>query len=381
MPVFRHPYHFVISEISASKVFPMMRKQKTMRGSVLVFTLLVLTILLSVALTSAGVVIVGKNSSRSTEKSALAFQIADGAAENILKRVYKDTDSNLSQLANNLYTSSGNVPNCQTGGVITGALPGASGTYSATLLDVSGNPMQCSGTGYDTYSAWRGKLAHIVASGSYGGATRAIDVSVEPPSCNSGITVDDADGNTYDTVKIGTQCWMKQNMRVGTMIGAGSSQGNDGVIKKYCFNNSASNCTNPDPTEPDGGLYVWDEAMQYVTTESAQGICPSGWHIPTDAEWYTLENFIDPTINNPNATGLRGTDAGTKMKTGGSSGFEANMTGYWDTIFSSKTNARFWSSSETGGSAWGRDLQSASVQVTRTSFFKGMALLVRCIQD
>lgn len=357
----------------------MKKQQKNMRGSVLVFTLLVLAILLSATLSSAGIVITGKNSSRATEKSALAFQIADGAAENVLKRVYKENDSTLNQLASNLYHS-GNAPTCQTGGVINGTLPGASGVYSVAFFDNDGAPLLCSGSGYNTYSEWRTKLVRIVASGSYGGATRAIDVTVKPPTCADS-TVDDADGNTYDIIAIGDQCWLQQNLRVGTQIGSGSSQTNDGTIQKYCFNDAAGNCSSG--TNPDGGLYVWNEAMKYDSSDP-QGICPDGFHIPTDTEWYTLEHYIDPTISDPptnGGSGLRGLDAGTRMKVGGVSGFEANMTGYWDAVFSSKINTRFWSSSENGGGAWGRDLQSSSAQVSRAGYFKGMALSVRCLKD
>ncbi len=61
--------------------------------------------------------------------------------------------------------------------------------------------------------------------------------------------------------------------------------------------------------------------MQYTTQQGTQGICPNGWHIPTDAEWCTLTQFIDPTVN-CSTTGSSGTDVGTKMKstTGWNSG-------------------------------------------------------------
>ncbi|MBK7631804.1 MAG: hypothetical protein IPJ23_14080 [Ignavibacteriales bacterium] len=84
------------------------------------------------------------------------------------------------------------------------------------------------------------------------------------------------EGKTYGTVLIGTQCWMKENLNVGTMIQGNSNQSNNGVKEKYCYNNDTANCSIY------GGLYQWNEAMQYVTTEGARGICPEGW-IPTRA--------------------------------------------------------------------------------------------------
>ena len=365
-------------------------KNKNPRGSVLVFTLLVFTILLSASLSAAGIVILGKNSSRATENSALAFQIADGASENILKRVYKDNDATVGALATSLYGSAG----C-TGGVVSGSLPSAStgATYEVAFLDNSDSPLQCSGAGYATYDEWRTKLVRIVATGYYAGATRAIDVTVEPPTCTAS-TVTDADGNVYDTVAIGSQCWMQQNMRVGNRINNSINQTNNGTIERYCFGNVSANCTTNHPNQPDGGLYTWDEAMQYSTTEGAQGICPNGWHIPTRMDLYTLYNHLDPTVNDPTfAATVQGTDVGFKIRPGGSSGFENNFAGM-----------------ETGGSFGGRGLPGdtsamASLltskeidatgiwvdnvlsidgfggTVARQNLLKEQAMSVRCIKD
>lgn len=374
----------------------MILKQKKMRGSVLVFSLLVLSILLSVTLTSVGVVITGKNSSRSTEKSALAFQIADGATENVLKRIYKDTDPTLSDLASNLYhnqsggSGGGNNPSCSNG-VISGALPSASsGTYSVTFLANDGSIIPCNGAGYATYKEWRTKLVRIMASGSYAGATRAIDVTIKPPVCGNSATVDDEDGNTYDIIEIGSQCWMQQNMKVGTMINSSDLPSDSNSIEKYCYGDSSSNCNTNHPNFPDGGLYTWDEAMQGASTEGAQGICPNGWHMPTDADWFTLASYLDSSVPNPHAacTGP-GSTVGTQLKPGGSSGFEANYSG--EVLPSSGTSGDrgsatfFWSSLEdTGTQAWTRALLSggSSYAICRQSVLKqDYAVSVRCIKD
>lgn len=387
----RPRYRFVILALAVSSNILSMRTSTTLRGSVLVFTLLVLTLLLSAALSAAGVVVLGKNSSRATEKSALAFQIADGAAENVLKRIYKDNDATLTTLARNLYADGGqSTPACDSG-TVTGSLPqSSSGTYAVTFLDNTGTPLQCSGTGYDTYNEWRTKLSKIVSSGAYGSATRAIDIAIEPMPCDVP-TVDDADGNTYDTVSIGGKCWMKENIRVGTRLDSTSTpQTNNGTIEKYCYNDDPQECTSAQASGySNGGLYTWDEAMQYVTTEGAQGICPTGWHIPTDTEWYNLEHYLDPTVNNPNQSGIIGTTISNQLRYGGSSGFEANFAGVWHDFpapgeFMGKSGVSvFWSSTLGSPStlAWTRYINSGAIYMREASDRDQLAWSVRCTQD
>ena len=109
---------------------------------------------------------------------------------------------------------------------------------------------------------------------------------------------DTRDGKTYNTVQIGSQCWMAQNLNVGTMITFLNEQANNSIFEKYCYNDDEANCTIY------GGLYQWAEMVQYyngatntntwspVPTGNIQGICPSGWHLPTDAEWNILISFL-----------------------------------------------------------------------------------------
>lgn len=139
------------------------------------FSLLILSMLLAIAVSGATLTIAAKKSARGTEKSILAFQIADGATENILRRVYKNSDATLTTLAGNLYGTA----NCASG-VISGTLPSGTGTYTVTFLDNSDNKLQCSGSGYATYAEWRSKLVHLLVVGTFSGTTRAIDVGIKP---------------------------------------------------------------------------------------------------------------------------------------------------------------------------------------------------------
>lgn len=99
--------------------------------------------------------------------------------------------------------------------------------------------------------------------------------------CNSS-QVADTDGNVYNTVKIGSQCWMKENLRTGTMVSGSTGQTDNGIIEKYCYNDEPEFCTEY------GGLYQWDEMMGYTIQEGVQGICPDGWHLPSKAEYDVL---------------------------------------------------------------------------------------------
>jgi uncharacterized protein (TIGR02145 family) len=200
--------------------------------------------------------------------------------------------------------------------------------------------------------------------------------------------LDTRDNQYYGTVQIGTQCWMKQNLNIGTRINLTSSQTDNGIIEKYCYNNIDNNCTTV------GGLYQWNEMMQYFSSVGSQGICPIGWHIPSDADWFTLENFVDPTITNPQATGYLGTDCGSKLKEAGtahwtspntgatnSSGFTALPGGvsYPTAFYEMNGSAYFWSSDP--GSRSCRALAYSSPKIYNASLGADKGNSVRCVKD
>ncbi|MDK2899405.1 MAG: hypothetical protein PWQ10_592, partial [Patescibacteria group bacterium] len=189
--------------------------------------------------------------------------------------------------------------------------------------------------------------------------------------------------NTSPTVSpnwitIGNQTWSKYNLNIGTKISGTSNQTNNSILEKYCYNDDEANCTNNN----NGGLYQWDEAMNYSTTEGAQGICPTGSHIPTDAEWKTLEIQLGMTQAQADATDWRGTDQGTKLKLNGTSGLNIPLAGYRGTggSFSYLSSyAYLWSSSESSTSAWRRFLNSGNATVYRYTSTKANGFSVRCL--
>jgi uncharacterized protein (TIGR02145 family) len=208
-------------------------------------------------------------------------------------------------------------------------------------------------------------------------------------------TTRDEDGNIYDVVQIGNHCWMAENLNVGTRIDsctggyAGActdggdtlqNQTDNDVIEKYCYGDDEANCT------AEGGLYQWNEAMAYATADGSQGICMDGWHMPTDAEQNELDQYLTDVGNTCVATrsGWDCDSAGTKLKTGGTSDFEGLLTGHRDAngSFNDRgAGASFWSSTESGTTAWWRGLNSSYSTVHRHAHNETSGFSVRCLKN
>ena len=221
-----------------------------------------------------------------------------------------------------------------------------------------------------------------------------------------GNTVTDIDGNEYQTVQIGAQLWMAANMKTtryadGTAIphveGTAEWGGLTADDKAYCwYENSTAH------RDTYGGLYTWGAAMNGTAGSNAnpsgvQGICPDGWHLPSDAEWKELEMFLGMSQAEANDTGFRGTDEGGKLKETGTanwdspnagatneSGFTALPGGYRidDGSFSGLVdNANFWAATENDGSlAWFRSLDYDYESVYRDYDSKSYGFSVRCVE-
>jgi uncharacterized protein (TIGR02145 family) len=204
---------------------------------------------------------------------------------------------------------------------------------------------------------------------------------------------DSRDGSCYQTVKIGDQCWMAQNLNTGYRIDSLTISSNNDTIEKYCYRDLEENC------DEFGGLYQWDELMEYGTGEGVQGICPEGWHIPSDSEWKILEGYIDNQygLGDPewDLAGWRGFDAGQSLKsqTGWKEdgngtddfGFSANPAGYREftgAYFRLTEGAYFWSSTEDGtNAAWRRGLHYTRENIHRWNYEKTGGRSVRCLKN
>ena len=179
----------------------------------------------------------------------------------------------------------------------------------------------------------------------------------------------------YGTVQIGTQCWLKENLDVGTMVPGISIQTNNSVIEKYCYNDNETNC------QLYGGLYQWNEAMQYSTTPGAQGICPPGWHIPTLAEFQTLSSTVGGDGNALKAIG-QGSGGGAGTNTSGFSALLAGSRGGSGNFTNLGTNTAFWSSTEYSSTlAYSLDLYNYDSDIYLNGPSKVYGFSVRCLKD
>ena len=191
-------------------------------------------------------------------------------------------------------------------------------------------------------------------------------------------TVTDYDGNIYETITIGEQVWIKENLK--------SLHYCDGepVLGAVAYNNDDS------LSAIYGLLYTWNAAMNGSTEPGTQGVCPCDWHVPTDAEWTILENYL----GGPSVAGGKMKETGTEHwlapNTGAtnSSGFTGLPAGEYDAYFNPNkfwllhTAAVFWTSSQTNQSeAIERYLSHDDAVCGRLAWQKVMKYSIRCIKD
>jgi len=219
---------------------------------------------------------------------------------------------------------------------------------------------------------------------------------------------DPRDGQVYVIVEIGDQTWMAENLRA-TQYSEGTPipEVEDSVAwsnltnadKAYCRHDSVSTAN----VSKYGCLYNWAAAMNganssYTNPSAVQGVCPTGWHLPSDAEWKQLEMHLGMSQADANISGWRGDDEGCKMK-------EAGIT-HWQTPNCGATNecgftalpggcryyggsfgalgcyADFWSATEKENwSAWNRKLSYNDTKISRMDLDKKSGFSVRCVRD
>ncbi len=218
-----------------------------------------------------------------------------------------------------------------------------------------------------------------------------------------GTVTDTRNGKVYNTIAIGNQCWLRENMNIGTRIDGTADQIDNQIIEKYCYNDDESMC------DIYGGLYQWGEMVQYLNgasnstnwipapTGPVTGVCPPGWHIANENEWCTVAQTLDPTVD-CSAFNATGTDVGDKMKEAGtahwsppntgatnSSGFTALPGGqrYESGTFSSLSfYGNFWTSTTTYElSARYRKFNYNDGTIFRSWEPKGKGFSVRCLRD
>jgi uncharacterized protein (TIGR02145 family) len=252
-----------------------------------------------------------------------------------------------------------------------------------------------------TLANGEGTLIYTISGTPTTAGTANFAIALGGKSCTITLTVDDvaqtigkpgpnitdSEGNSYKTVTIGTQTWMAENLKVtkyndGTAIpnitdNTQWSQLSTGAWSYY--NNDVAN------NAKYGKLYNW-----YAVSKISNGnknVCPTGWHVPTDAEWTVLTDYLGgsniaggkmkevgtTSWNSPN------TDAtNTSLFTGLPGGYRY-VSGNYSTIGS---NGYWWSSTENvTGNAWYRNLDSDDGNAGRNRTNEGNGLSVRCLRD
>ena len=194
--------------------------------------------------------------------------------------------------------------------------------------------------------------------------------------------IDSRDGEVYQIVSIGNQTWMAENLR---------------------YNASGSFINTNNPSTNYGRLYNWSTLMNGESTSSSnpsgvKGLCPNGWHLPSDAEWNELEMLLGMSVAGTSTFGWRGTDHGTKMKSiagwnnngngTNSSGFNVLPTGYYisGSYVGLGNNTYFWSSTESTymnipNISLIRVLNKYNINVGRSDINNIHGLSCRCVKD
>ena len=212
-------------------------------------------------------------------------------------------------------------------------------------------------------------------------------------------TVTDNDGNTYRTVKIGNQWWMAEDLRTtkyrdSSFISLVAAPPADTTWKHYT---TGAYCNNTDP-----GGHILGRFYNYYAVADPRGIAPAGWHIPSDAEWKTLEEHLGMSANVSDNTGWRGTHEGEKLKVvkgtvngwsdygdvwaTNESGFSAlaggcrMFDGSWGTPGQYSTGF-WWTASTNGSNAWYRYLDYKNANIFRYYGLKTYGFSVRCVKD
>lgn len=219
-------------------------------------------------------------------------------------------------------------------------------------------------------------------------------------------TVTDFDGNVYSTVDIGDQRWMAENLKVthfatGAEIPLITSNSDWGVLefdeKAYCYY-----WYNDQYGESLGALYTWAAAMNGEPSSdqnpsNVQGVCPDGWHLPSNSEWKQLEMFLGMSKEEADYFfGYRGSDEGGKLKdpmgnwndpnvgATNESGFTAISVGlnYGTTWVIMGSSARYWSATEyLSNQAFSRHLTNEKAQVSLSASPMNWGISVRCVKD
>ena len=226
---------------------------------------------------------------------------------------------------------------------------------------------------------------------------------ISAQGCAGVATVTDG-GRTYNTVSINGQCWLQSNLITApsvynnntTTSWTSGSPGDQGYWGYYNTTDATgvSGWQAAEPAANEGRMYQWCGAMNATISERSRGICPAGWHIPSDCEWMYLEHGQGMSIAEQTNGAWRGNAAdqgtpGYKIRSQGTgftnaSGFSGLLTGLRlpDGSYYDRTGiTNWWTSSASGANANNRHLRPSFGGVNRTNYEKANGFSVRCLKD
>lgn len=312
---------------------------------------------------------------------------------------------------NNVTNISYSSANC--GGNVT-----SDGGYSITARGVcwstSQNPTvsgshTSNGTGTGSFSSYMSGLSagttyyvRAYATNSKGtsyGVQKSFTTSYNCPS-----TVTDYDGNVYNVISVQNKCWMKQSLRTthysnGVSIPLGNGGTSSTTAYRYYPDNNSSNVSTY------GYLYNWPAVMQGSSSSNlnpsgVQGICPTGWHVPSQAEWNDLVSFVGSQSqyqcggNSANiAKALSSTSGwnsstvtcavGNNPASNNATGFSIFPSGWYNGYyFNMGGGAYFWTTTESNNSAaWYYLVGHDMADVYMGTYYKFSGYSVRCVRD
>lgn len=364
-----------------------MNKEITKKGSILAYSLIILSIMLAVGLALSKSVVLEKKNASDNEFSSQAFQVADSGFQFALKAINakraagESEDAIVSAFANcDVSTADGTIPGL------------AGSTYKLTFYKDTSCTMPVVVASGDCLNSGTAKIKDIQcvkSLGLYKNTVRVVSVAVAT-DCPATMVDADTPSNTYNTVRVGSQCWMKENLRSKKALTEGT-----GYFCPPNATNTGKDCASASTL---GYLYRWGVATNNTSVlvgRGPKGICPAGWHMPSQEEFTDLERTVCTSgtcdTDFPDGTATTGwlgtTNEGVELKD--ASGFNGGIfAGYYTSGGNWKdrgTRSIFWVATEDGSNtlnAWTRELQDTETRSKRSNTLaKTSALSVRCLKD
>jgi uncharacterized protein (TIGR02145 family) len=325
-----------------------MSRYKSKKGVALLLVMAVIVVVLTTVSIGATVLLNNLDTSKGRDDTNAAMVAAQAGIEKV-RGYYKNNGGFFNGCSVNdcINFTTNNCSSCDTAGAM---FTDGSRRYKVVVMTKNASGVSLQATGY------KGLYNRVVDDGIKFSIFTCGDVF-------NGI-IEDGEGNEYPTTEINGKCWMATSLRTkqkanGDCINGGSAPCSDALSSddgqgRSCYDNDESKCID----EARGALYTWVAAMDGNNDEGTQGLCPLGWHVPSDKEWGDMETFLtddknecDPGRSPSNGNEFECISAGTKLSIsseGGTTGFEGVGTGYRDADGSSfidqKNLSIFWTS-------------------------------------